>query len=325
MKEVESYRPDSLRFPQPLRELQLPSPGEFIPGRPAVVPAIPSVRQDEWPASQDTAEQQPAPPTPGQLRWWWWQREKNLLVDSSRYMEPKTAGQFYSSHGPESGAFRLPEREVNRSGTDWLTLVIFVAMVLLASVRTGWHKYLVQLFYAVVNASAADRLYQEKNSSVYWGAFQLDVLFYLLFSAFLFQLVNHFHLEVAGRNFVRYTICLAAVVFYFLIKKTIYIFTGYVVERTGETGEYLFQMNTFNRVAGIILLPIVLLIAFSPFRQPDVLITAGILIIISLYVLLITRGFITLLKKEFSIFYLFLYFCTLEFLPLVLIYNTLVV
>jgi hypothetical protein len=326
MKEAESYQPDTLRFTKPLKEMQqIPAPGALNPGRAPAVPVIPLTEREELRTSQDTVAQQPAPPTREQLRWWWWQREKNLLVDSSRYMEPRAAGQVYQSHGPEKGSFRLPVREVNRYHNDWLTLLILLAVVLLASVRTGWNKYLVQLFHAVVTETAAERLFQEKNNSVYWAAFQLDVLFYLMFSAFIFQLTDYFQVEIPGRNFVRYAICLAAVVSYFMVKKILYRLTGFLVEQGGETWGFLFRMNNFNRVTGIMLLPVVLLIAFSPFRQADVLITAGILSIISLYVLLIARGFITLLKKEFSIFYLFLYFCTLEFLPLVLIYNILVV
>jgi len=103
----------------------------------------------------------------------------------------------------------------------------------------------------------------------------------------------------------------------------LYRFAGLLIERSGETEEYLFNMNNYNRITGVGLLPVITLIAFSPFQNIGWLVSTGVFLVVSLYFLLISRGFITLLKKQFSIFYLFLYFCTLEFLPLVLLYKIL--
>jgi hypothetical protein len=325
MKNHFSYRPDTIKDVQLLKILQgLPEPGELKIERTPLAPLIPPARE-VLSKKTDTIQKESVPPTREQLRYWWWQRENRLLVDSSRYMESYTDLQFSHFHGIERGEIRLPARQIHQAGNDWLTLIIMLVLILVVSVRTSWYKYLGRLFHSVINASTSNRLFQEKNSSVLFGALQLDILFYLVFSVFIFQLIHFFSLDFPYRNFILYAMSLLFVVSYYFLKKMLYKFAGLLIEKPGETEEFLFNMNNFNRITGLVLLPLITLIAFSPFRNIGWLVSAGIFLVVTLYFLLISRGFITLLKKQFSIFYLFLYFCTLEFLPLVLLYKILVV
>lgn len=326
MKGEASYQKDTIKVVGPLINLQgLQEPGKLNIGQTTAVPLKPIPTREFLRKDTDSVQSQPAPPSREQLRYWWWLRENKLLVDSSRYMQPRSEVLTNSYAGVEATGVHLPERPVRKASNDWLILLILLAVVLFASVRTSWTKYLGRLFYSVVNQSISYRLFQEKNSSLLFGAFQLDIIFYLVFSVFVFQMIKFFRLEFFSQNFFLFLMSLVFVVSYFLLKRAIYRFTGFVVEKQVETEEFLFNMSNFNRITGMMLLPVVTLIAFSPFRNTEILIISGVFMVISLYFLLIMRGFITLLKKQFSIFYLFLYFCTLEILPLVLLYKVLVV
>src|SRR5690606_8004196 len=103
-----------------------------------------------------------------------------------------------------------------------------------------------------------------------------------------------------------------------------YRFTGFLFEARGEIREFLYNADNFKRVGGVILLPMVAVITFYPFHQDQIPVYAGVTVMSILYFLLVFRGFRILLTKQLSIFYLFLYFCTLEILPLVLLYKILV-
>jgi hypothetical protein len=65
----------------------------------------------------------------------------------------------------------------------------------------------------------------------------------------------------------------------------------------------------------------VALIAYFPSEDPMIAVFLGVFTTSVFYVMLLKRGISILLKKQFPIFYLFLYLCTLEFLPLLLIYK----
>lgn len=252
------------------------------------------------------------------------QREQNLMVGGSQFIEPRNEVNLVALATTNQG-LHLPQRTINSISYDWITLMLLVAVALFASVRTTWNKYMINLFQSTINYSTALRMYQEKNSSHFYGAFQLDVLFYLIFSVFAFQVLNYFRIDLPYQNFFLYLFCLAFIVFFFMVKNTIYRFMGVLIRKRSETGEYLFNANNFKRVAGLILLPLVAVIAFYPYGKENIPVIAGVVIVLFLYSLLVLRGFMILLKKQFSIFYLFLYFCTLEFLPLVLLYKILVV
>jgi hypothetical protein len=268
---------------------------------------------------------QPVVPSAVQLRNGWWQREKNLLVGGERYMEPRSDLAVTFAMKSIQPELQLPYRLINQVNHDWLTILLLVAAGLFASIRISWNKYLGNLFLSVANYSTSYRMFNEKNTSLKLGAFQLDVLFYLVFSAFLFQLADYFRMEFPYKGFYLYLYSLGILLCYFLAKKSIYRLTGIVIEKTMETGEYLFHAGNFRRVAGLILIPIVALIAFSPFGDMGFPVWFGMIAVALLYFLLILRGFVILLKKQFPIFYLFLYFCTLEILPLVLLYRILVI
>ena len=253
-----------------------------------------------------------------------WKSEQKMLIGDSRYIQPKNEVRLTTTTKAADVRLALPNRAIRAENTDWLTILLILTLVLFATVRNSYSKYLTNLLQSLVNYSTSFRMFEERNYSVLSGAFRLEVYFYLTFSIFLFQVIKYFDVGLPYKNFGLYLFCLGLVLLYFILKKLVYKMVGFVTEGISETSEYLFNMDNINRVSGMVLFPFVLLIAFFPFNSILIPLFLGILSIAALYILLLQRGFIILLKKQFSIFYLFLYFCTLEFLPLVLLYKIVV-
>lgn len=313
-----TYQPDSIKEPQPLNNSpDLTATEGFTFERPVPV----SLEDIPVREKVNTSEMMnPSKPVKKINR----QGEPILLIGGSQFIESRNELEFVASAINNEG-LHLPQRPITGNNYDWIILLLLVALALFASVRTKWNKYMVNLFQSTLNYSTALRMYQEKNSSHFYGAFQLDVIFYLVFSAFTVQVLNYFRIDFPYQNFFLFLFCLVAIIAFFSVKNTIYRFMGFLTGKKNETGEYLFNTNNFKRVAGLILLPLVAVIAFYPYGKENIPVTTGIFVVLILYSLLVFRGFIILLRKQFSIFYLFLYFCTLEFLPLVLLYKILVV
>jgi len=327
-QQVFTYQQDTTKAANPLKNLPgVPSTGRLNLDRSAPVPLKPIPEREPVESTTEISDTQATPslPTAAQLRYRWWQREQNLMVEGSRYMKLRTETKVATATITESEGFRLPTRTVTRGNYDWLTLLLLFVLVLLASVRTVWGKYLGHLLHSVVNYSTSLRMFQEKNTALLQGTLQLDVLFYLVFSVFVFQLFQYFRIDLPWKNFSLFLFSLVLVLVYFLVKKVIYRVLAFINEKTLETGEFLFNMDNINRVTGLLLLPLVAVIAYYPFSNIGFPVTIGLTTVFFLYFLLLSRGLIILLRKQFSIFYLFLYFCTLEFLPLVLLYKILVV
>lgn len=255
-------------------------------------------------------------PTDTAFQFWEVELEKEIFIGDLRYPPDTTYLERISWKG-----LKITPREITTPGTDWLTIILFLAFVLLASVSAGFSKYISSLFQSLINYPTAYRMFREKNYSVLHGAFRLEVLFYFIFSIFVFQIIvvasstnSLYNITVFGKTF-------AVVVVYFLTKKLAYHALGSIFIDASDTAEFLFNIDNFNRGAGIILLPIVALIAYFPSENPLIVVVLGVFTTLVFYIMLLKRGISILLKKQFPIFYLFLYLCTLEFLPLLLIYK----
>jgi hypothetical protein len=217
-----------------------------------------------------------------------------------------------------------PGKKLLRSNPDWLVGVLVLTFVLLATVRLIFNKYLSQLIQSTINYSTFSRLYRERYFNLFHASFRLDVIFSMIMALFGYQFISSYKINFGIKgSFNVYLVCLSIVIGYFLVKKTIYYLIGILTESKREVQEYLFGITVFNRVLGLFLVPVSATIAFIPLVQVEPLLYIGLGIVFLFYILTLVRGSKIFLKKQFSISYLILYLCTLEFLPLVLIYNLL--
>ena len=214
----------------------------------------------------------------------------------------------------------FPEKAMFRKNTDWTFGIIVLALVIIASVRIVSSAYLKQLFNATVSFSTASRLFRERTFNLLHASFRLDILFYMVVSLFVYQI-----LLFLGVSFfptmpvLTYLICVGGMIGYMVIKRSFLVFISMITESRPEISEYLFNLNVYNRVLGVVLFPITLIVAFAPLGNTEVLLIVGAFIVIVFWGLSLLRGSKILLRKHFSIFYLILYLCTLEFLPLLVI------
>jgi hypothetical protein len=90
---------------------------------------------------------------------------------------------------------------------------------------------------------------------------------------------------------------------------------GLIFNAQKEFDEYMNIVLLYNNVAGILLLPVVILMFWSPF--PWLMLYIGSLIILLCYLYRITRGAgIGLSNRKLSKTYLFYYLCVLEVCPM---------
>ena len=215
----------------------------------------------------------------------------------------------------------LPVRKIEKGTPDWIVGLAVLVLVLLATVRLFFHNYFRQLFRSAFSFSSASRMFREKSLSITHASFRIDIIFFLIFSLFLFQVGQTFQIDFRLSGIIEYLIFLGGVLTFFMIKRFLYLVQGGLSKSIPETSEFLFNMNNYNRILGLLLFPVCMVIAFTPLAEADLVILAGFVLVGVIYILLILRGIKILMRKHFSIFYLILYLCTLEILPLLLGYK----
>jgi hypothetical protein len=202
---------------------------------------------------------------------------------------------------------------------NWTVAIILVLFILLASIRNASEIYLPQIFQSIFNRKVALRLFREKVSTLFNISFRLDTFFYLVTGLFIFQVINHFS-EFSSKEAIIYCgIIIVAFPLYKAVKFTIYRICGSIFDTASETREYIFHAKTGDRVIGLLLFPVVLFLFIIKGNYIDYLLYFGIVFVSILTIINILRGMIIIAQKVFSVYYMILYLCTLEILPLLVV------
>jgi len=209
---------------------------------------------------------------------------------------------------------------INQQATDWITIVFLACLFIFAWIQTSYSKRLNQIFRAVAQQHHINQLERDGNIFKERIALGLGLNYYLLMSIFIFQILNAFGSVPSGFNNLTITLLIFAGLFVYQLLKSSAIYASGVIFNTGESArQYKLIILIFNYIIGIVLLPVVV-IAF--YWNSEAFLIAGIVIVSFLFLYRIARGFLTGQdNKSYNLFYLFLYLCTLEILPLLLIYK----
>lgn len=104
---------------------------------------------------------------------------------------------------------------------------------------------------------------------------------------------------------------------FFLVKYLATGFIAWVFQTQSANATYTRNFYLFNNLAGVLILPVVIFNAFNP---TPIALYIGWLIVLTLNVFKVYRGIVLgINRSEFSAYYLFLYFCTIELIPILLI------
>jgi hypothetical protein len=204
-------------------------------------------------------------------------------------------------------------------GQDWTFFLILIGWTVFASLRFGFSKYIVQVFQSIFNFSMASRLYREQGYNNNFGMFRLNLIFYLFlpFSIYLIAKDNGVSLmSFSGIEF--YGMVLVAINAYFLVKILLYKILGSIFSQRESTGELVFNMMLYHNVLGLILLPVSTIHSLVPdFGIASLFIVPGLVALF--YLMSLIRSIYFAIRVGISIFYLILYLCALEILPILLV------
>jgi len=215
--------------------------------------------------------------------------------------------------------------EVPLQSQDWFLVVVVSLVGLTGLIRFRWPRYLSDVFSVVLFPNVANKL----QATHYKGSrlapsIWLGFLFYLSFSVFLFESMYVYQNSLFGWEGWRLLLgLLGFLVVIFTARSIAYRFVGWVFRVEKPTSEYLFHSYLMARAFGVMLMP---LIALFPFLEPEVrewVPKVGFGLFILLYLLLIGRGIRLNLRGALSGYYIILYLCALEILPLSVLYQVL--
>lgn len=206
------------------------------------------------------------------------------------------------------------------TGMNWIVITLLVSLFTFSWMRMVYEKFIVQIAGAMVNYQVSLRLFRERNVLFRNISLALNFTFAVNFGLFIYFVVDFFGMgQVLPYKFLSMLAYTMGVAVIYGLKSGVCKFIGYVFVVKDEFDEYIHNVRLYNKNIGLFLFPVIIVYPFIMDQAKPFVIYAGFLIIATLILLRIHRGFQIIMKKGASIFYLILYLCAIEILPVLLL------
>ena len=209
---------------------------------------------------------------------------------------------------------------------DNLFYLLSGILLFLALIRFFFQRYFSNLLRVFFNTSLrqsqlTDQLLQARLPSLLFNMF-----FIICGGLFIYLLLVNYH-WVSGMNMwlvIISSIALLGLIYF--LKYCLLKFTGWVTGYREETNTYIFIFFLINKIMGIFLVPVIILMSFADTAIITVTIPVAMILIGLFLVLRFIRSF-GLVRNQLKVsrFHFFIYILGMEILPLLLIYKTLLI
>lgn len=179
------------------------------------------------------------------------------------------------------------------------------------------------------------KIFSKKIKHVIRGTYnhltQFIILLFLFiptFALLCYTAINHYDYSSyfpIKSHFLIFLLLNFAILAYSLIKYMLIFFFGELFRTRSICFRYNSNQLGFYFILGLIMIPLLFLYYYSSYSTKDNILI-GIIIVVSILLLIrLVKGlFLVLSETKFSKFYLFVYLCILEFIPLIIIYKSLI-
>ena len=201
---------------------------------------------------------------------------------------------------------------------DYLvTSILFLSYIMFVWLYISNRKRLTQIVMGLYAGRYANQLAREEVSVGNRVVIFLSALFVFALTLFFYQTASYFGF-LSFTNMTAAFFLTAFIIFsIYGIKLLVIKMLGFLFETQKEIREYTISIFLFCNAVGLFMLPVVICLAFLKQVEPTVFIYTGIAIISIFFLTRLVRGVIIgLSSTRVSKFYLFLYLCTLEIVPL---------
>jgi hypothetical protein len=217
-------------------------------------------------------------------------------------------------------SFRINELRIapNYDGRFYL---IIGMLFYLAFIKVTFPKYFSNVFQLIFQSPVRQKQTREQLQQNNLASLFSNILFILNASIFVSLIaVKNAWVDVSLYACIAYSAAIFAGLY--LFKFLFLWFSGWLFSQTEAIGNYSFIVFLTNKVMGVFLIPVILLLAFSPLSVQDFAYNSAIIVISILFVYRYLVSFsIVRASLKVSAFHFFLYLCTCEVLPMLVLYT----
>jgi hypothetical protein len=247
-----------------------------------------------------------------------------LHTPIAKHTEKPKYTQFYSNHLLR--ATHTNPVQLNNQSYDWIFYVLLFVVSAFTIVKTIHRKSLTQIKEAFLSNTISNQIVRDDNILFQRASVFLTIIFYLTSSLFLYKISNllEWNNTYLASGFNQFLIFMLLISLTYSLKFIILKFIGFIFQIDKPITIYIFNIFLINNVLGILFIPLLIGACFLPHSYATLTFNIAILALVLAFIYRIIRGvMIGVSYPNFSIYYLFLYICTLEIAPMLLLLKIL--
>jgi hypothetical protein len=204
------------------------------------------------------------------------------------------------------------------ASSEWMIAVFLISLFLLSWVKNSYPKRFQRLLRSLFNNHSLFQVIREELVFSHRGSIVLTIIFILITGLFLtlggivlnFNIVDHNDNSMIQFGYW----CLIITLVYFAKWAFNGLFRG-AIQKTEYLKTYMFIVSIFNKVIGLILLPITILAAYLSMNYAIIFIKIGFVIWAMVIIYRLIKEVEISLSFKIPLLYIILYLCAFEISP----------
>jgi hypothetical protein len=211
------------------------------------------------------------------------------------------------------------EIQVRPLHADWIILILLFVAFMFAIIRKstdtifqGAERFF--LFRGVNNPPSRDL-----GGLFTWESTIRNLISFLVLGLFCYSAASFQNMIPSSLNgIIFWIISVSVVIAAVTLRHLLCLLTGEVSGEREIFSEYLLSIYQFYRFSALLIFVVIILISYTKIFPSKSYFIAGATVLATLYLIRVIRLFIIFINKNISLFYLILYLCALEILPVLI-------
>jgi hypothetical protein len=205
---------------------------------------------------------------------------------------------------------------------EWIFYLFCGILLLLSFIRLAFFKYFADLFRVFFNTSMRQKQIREQLSQNSLPSLLMNIFYFIVGGFFIYFLLMHYNRLPAYPRWAVVLGCIGLLMVIYIGKFVFISLLGYVFDKRTASDSYLFVVFMVNKILGLFLVPMTILMAYGSPSSHEVVVTLTFIGLLVLMLMRVVRGYQAVSGPlKINLLYFLLYMTAFELIPVLLIYR----
>ncbi len=205
---------------------------------------------------------------------------------------------------------------------DWVFYFYCALLLFLSFIQLAFDRYFIDLFRVFFNTSLRQKQIREQLSQAPLPSLLLNILFFISGGAFIYFLLERYGIDTGYPIPLEILFAVGGIGLIYLVKFIFITLLGWIFDKREAAENYLFNVFMVNKIAGLVLIPLGVLLAYSTSGWKDVIITLTAIFLAILVMMRLARCYTSVSHPlKINALHFIVFVGAFEVIPLLVIYR----